>query len=86
MKARITVEVQKSVRIRTMVTLVGMKERVATTKAYSTPHTAARAYAIASAETWSLRHNIGMSRSALIKNRERKVYNKVRPYFDKLFS
>lgn len=86
MKARVTVEVQKSVRIRTMTTFGTMKERVSSTKAYTSPHTAARAYAIASAETWSLRHNIGMVRSALIKNRERKVYNKVRPYFDKLFS
>lgn len=82
--SRVTVEVQKSVRIRTLTKWLGDKERVTRSKAYTSPHTAAQAYAQSSAQVWSWRNGIG-SHSQIFA-REKKVYRKVRPYFDKLFS
>lgn len=82
--ARVALEIVKSVRIRTITksTFDG-RERVTRSKLYSTPHTAAYAYAQSSAFAWALRRNIFSN--AMLSNREQMVYKRVRPYFDKMF-
>jgi hypothetical protein len=82
--ARVTVEVQKSVRIRSLYRTHTGDERVSRSKAYTSPHNAAKAYAQSSTYAWISRK--GYVGSIALAERERKVYDKVRPYFDRLFA
>ena len=82
---RVTLEIVKSVRIRSITkSAFDGRERVTRSKLYASPHTAAQAYAQSSAYAWAWRRSIYST--VAISHREKKTYDKVRPYFDKLFA
>jgi hypothetical protein len=88
MSHRVSFEIQKSVRIRSHYKGYDGRERVSRSKAYTSPHSAAKAYAQSSTHAWAMRNGhakYSIITTALISEREKKVYARVRPFFDKMF-